>query len=311
MKDKKLIIISILILFFGVFLVACSNKNLSTNQESYSVKLKVASSIFPIYSIINEVGGDRIDNYLILPSGSSPHTYDASPQDIKSLQGVKVIFGVGAGADDWLDDLTYSISGVEKFTLDNQVNLQSFPDHEEENIDEDHYHGDVDPHYWLNPDNAISIAEAAALKFSELDPEGREEYLENFNDFKNKLSSLDIIWQAKLNQLNRKEIVVFHDAWNYFAKHYNLKIVASIEPFAGKSPGPRYLKDLQIIVKEKDIKAIFIEPQLATSVAEVLASDLNIEIATLDPLGGTESISDYFSLIEYNVDTIYNTLNNN
>lgn len=315
MKNRKILFSLIGIIVIGLFLSACSNKNSSFTLNHNEDKLKVASSIFPIYSIVQEVGGSRIENYLILPAGVSPHTYDASPKDIKNLQDAKVVFSVGAGSDKWLQGIINSIPGLDSFSLENSVNISPFinedvfENNHKDNEKDDHYHDkDLDPHYWLSPNNAKLIADAVASKLAELDPSGKEEYISNASIFNNKLVDLDKDWQLKLSQLENKKIIVFHNAWNYFAQHFNLEIAGSFEPFAGKSPGPLYLKELQNTIKKENIKVIFTEPQLSQDVAQVLASDLDIKVEILDPLGGSGVIDDYFSLIDYNVSTIYKSL---
>ncbi|MCF7820774.1 MAG: metal ABC transporter substrate-binding protein [Candidatus Pacebacteria bacterium] len=321
MKINKTLYLIPFLLIMLIVLSACSKQSTTLDLADSEGEIKVASSIYPVYSIVNYIGGDRINNHLILPAGSSPHTYDASPQDIKALNNAQVIFSIGAGADNWLQEIINIFPQAENFSLENSVNLAFFSngheildEHEGEEVEfEDHGHeaGDIDPHYWLSPENAKLMAEAIALKLSEVDPEGRDVYLANANNFKDRTNTLSVTWQEKISNLDDREIIVFHDAWNYFANYFNLEIAGSFEPFPGKSPGPQYLKSLQAVIREHNIKAIFVEPQLSASAVQVLASDLNIKVETLDPIGGVDEINSYFDLIEYNVDIVYKALKTN
>ncbi|OGF32314.1 hypothetical protein A2533_04525 [Candidatus Falkowbacteria bacterium RIFOXYD2_FULL_35_9] len=306
---KKLIFGAIFLMVSLLILSGCINKSVQDNVNK-SDKLTVAVSIFPIFDIVKQVAGDKIDTTLILSPGSSPHTYEITPTEVKKLQGAELLIVTGLGIDDWILNVANSIPGSTVFDLSKFVKLQEYNLQGANHIPDPDEQGNqiYDPHYWLEPNNAIIIAETIEKKFSELDPENAGYYEESAQTFIDKINFQDKVWTSKLNKIQQKDILVFHDAWGYFADHFGLFIAASFEPFPVQEPTPKYLKELQDIVNEKKIKTIFVEPQLSTQSISALAKDLGVSINVLDPLGGVNGRNSYIELIDFNVNNIYDLL---
>lgn len=312
MKNKFFIFSVFVVLIFSLTLSACTKPELKINQ---SAEVTVAATIFPLYDILRQVGGEKVEAILLLPPGSSPHTFEITPSQVKSLQRADFLLTIGANLDDWALTLASNAAQAQVVSLDEVVALRPFAEHEEEDEehaeDEDEYeHGDFDPHYWLDPSNAQLIAVYLATMLSEFNPENNDYYQTRAQNFIAALNEKESKWQIQLDELENRNLLVFHDAWYYFAEYFNLNIVGSFEAFPGKSPSPKYLQDLQDKIKNNNVKAVFIEPQLSAEVASALASDLAIKIYTLDPIGGGSGRNSYIELIEYNVATILEALSN-
>ncbi len=301
---KKIgLILSLLLLTFTFS--ACSIKpvNTSSNNTGAPKRLKVASTIFPLHDIVRRVGADKIDAILILPPGSSPHTFEASPSQAKEIQNVDVMFKIGGEVDSWVTNLVSAGNkDLKVIDLSQTIVLKPF----EAQVNSDN--NNLDPHYWLDPTNALIMVDEIVQELSLQDNTNAAYYQEQGNNYKEEIKARDIIWQEKLASLNNKELVVFHDAWGYFASHFGLKIAATFEPFPGKSPSPQYLKDLQDVVKEHKIKAVFVEPQLAGSTVSALAQDLNLKVYSLDPIGGMKDKASYIGTMDFNINSIYEAL---
>ena len=300
------------VLFFGVtlFLGGCSLQNSVEDTKNSEQKIKVAASIFPLYDITKEIAGDKIDVNLILPPGASPHTFEVSSSQIKKLQGVKLFFVIGQNLDAWVENISSSVSESQTVDLSLVVELQQLdensanhkPDEDEEDAT------GYDPHYWLSPQNVYLMAEEILNQLVLLSPENENYFLGNYNNFVNKLQSKDVEWKEKIGDLKQKNIVVFHDAWGYFADHFGLTVVGTFEPFPGQEPTPQYLKELQVAVKDYNIKALFAEPQLSQDSIKTLAKDLGVDIKVLDPTGGVEGRVSYIEMMDFNVENIYELL---
>lgn len=312
---KKIFLGVTLTLSVLLFLSGCSNVQPNTDvgqnlELENNKKLQVVASTYPLYDLLREVGGDKIDAKVILPPGASPHTFEVSASQIKSLQGTKLFFINGQSLDNWVSTIINSVSGTQTFDLSTSVKLQKLdknnPNHTPDPDEEDTT--GYDPHYWLNPDNAILLVQAISNKLAELDKANKDYYYSNGQNFIARLAIRDIEWKNRLGGLKEKNIVVFHDAWGYFADHFGLTIVATFEPFPGQEPTPQYLKELQKTVKDDNIKTLFVEPQLSQDSIKTLAKDLGLDIKVLDPLGGVEGRMNYIDLIEYNVNNIYDLL---
>lgn len=309
----KKIIITILILITILVLFFTFTKNNKT-EDSQASKVKVAATIFPLYDLVKTIGGEKVETTLVLPPGASPHTYEVSPAKVKETQDINLLFTIGVGVDSWAEKLIQK-DNVRVVSLEESVSLKPFKvqghNHEDEHEDEhddEHEHGDLDPHYWLSPNNAISMVQKISMELSLLDPENEKYYQDNLQKFISELEIKNTEWENKISKLNKKELIVFHDAWGYFADYFGLEIVATFEPFPGKTPTPQYLIELQQEVKENNINSLFVEPQLSREAVSTLAQDLGVEVATLDPIGGLDGRNSYLDLINYNINNIYQVL---
>ncbi len=268
-------------------------------------KPKVAATIFSLYDLVRIVGSDDIDVVLILPPGTSPHTYEPTPSILKSLQGSLRIFEIGHGLDRWAASIVESIPGASIVTADRDIKLRLTAELHEEEHEEgtDDEHGSFDPHYWMDPMNAVSMVDTIAEELSIIDPQHSEEFVTRAKEFKDELERKDREWRQLISGVENKKIVTFHDAFMYFADHFGFTVVATFEPFPGREPSPQYLIHLKEELEEHGVKTVYIEPQLAADSLQSFARDNNLRIGILDP-EGSEDRTSYIEMIDYNVKTI-------
>ncbi|RJP69177.1 MAG: zinc ABC transporter substrate-binding protein [Candidatus Abyssobacteria bacterium SURF_17] len=286
--------------------VGCSGEPQSTGR------IKVAATVFPLYDIAQNVVGDRGEVLVLLPPGASPHTYDLTPQQARQLKGVRVVFKVGHGLDDWTRAIGDIWPGVETVVVDKGIVPRLSNDSEEHDESAEHAHmrEEMNPHYWLSVRNGEMIAKNIAEEMIRIDPAHEASYSANAERYLAKLSDVKQEIEAQLSGLPNKRIVTFHDAWGYFADEFGLEIVATFEPFPGKQPTPRYLAELQRRVRKLGIKVIFSEPQLSTETIAPFVEDMGLKLYVLDPLGGVEGRNTYIELLRYNAQVIAEALNN-
>lgn len=301
-----------------LLLPGCGVKNdLPDNKEVVEEKMKVAATVYPLYDLLKIVGGDEINPVLILPPGASPHTFEPTPSRIKEIQDADILFAIGAGVDSWGEKMVSNVQETTVVNLDQYVSLKPFEketielaDESEEESEHEHATG-LDPHYWLDPENFEIMAKQIAQSLGDIDPKNLYYYEDRAWKFADELALKDKEWKEKINELPKKDIVVFHNAWGYFADHFGLTIAASFEPFPGQSPSPQYLVKLQDEIKDRQIKALFAEPQLSREAITALADDLEIKVDVLDPLGGVEGRETYIDLIDFNINNIVRNLGKN
>jgi zinc transport system substrate-binding protein len=271
---------------------------------------KIATTIFPLYDIAGNIVGDRLEVVGILPPGASPHTYSPTPRQIKELGGVKVVFSIGHGLDEWTVVLLDTLPNLEKVVVDKGVRLV-----ESSESDEDGKTGagrerseSANPHYWLAIENGKRIAQNIAEEMIRLDPANESYYRANLEGYLSKLDAAKARIKGRIGGLARKDMITFHDAWAYFADEFGLEIVGAFEPFPGKQPTPRYLAALQDKARSHGVRVLFSESQLSNQAVAAFVGDLGLKLYVLDPLGGVEGRGSYIELLEYNTDIIVKAL---
>lgn len=289
--------------FFIIILIVCIGAGCSpSNGSLHTSSIKVGATIFPLYDLVRTVGGEDVDAVLMLPPGTSPHTYEPTPSLIQNLQGALAIFTIGHGIDSWISSVQNALPQAKIITTDRNITLRA-PTQlllQEEEEDE----GNIDPHYWLDPDNGIIMVRTIVDELSALDPAHSANFSARGDRLIDEITRHDIEWKEKLSYVTNKDLVTFHDAYMYFAAHFGLNIVATFEPFPGQEPTPKYIKGLSDAVERHGITTLYLEPELPASALESFARDYNLDIAILDPESGITDADSYIKLIDYNVDTI-------
>jgi zinc transport system substrate-binding protein len=284
MAMKKIII---LIVSFFLLVAGCSSKNVVNS------KIKVAATIFPLYDAISEIGKDKVDAVLIIPPASDPHNFSITPQDIKKLQGVKLIFENDINLENWMDDLLQNLRGAKLINTSEAIM---------DNVENDN------PHVWLNPDYFIAQCTAIKESLSEADPVNSSYYEANFKTYTETIESEAMKLRMEISALQVKKIVSFHDAFPYLAKYFGLQIAGSLEETPGASPTPQKIKEIEDIITQNHIKAAFKEPQQSTDIMNAIVEDTHIKVYVLDPIGGTNSRNSYLQTMQYNINTIIEAL---
>ena len=148
-----------------------------------------------------------------------------------------------------------------------------------------HNHGEYDAHLWLDPSNAIEMVLEISHELSELDPENKDKYKANANKTIVGLDKLINDVNKSLSKDVKYKYIVFHDAYQYFEKRFDITSAGALTLNPDVLPGAQQIKDIQKLIKEKNIKCIFSEPQYNPKIIETLANDTNITTGIMDPLG--------------------------
>ncbi|SMP01678.1 zinc ABC transporter substrate-binding protein [Shimia sagamensis] len=161
-----------------------------------------------------------------------------------------------------------------------------------------HSHEGVDPHAWLDPENARFWANAIALKLSELDPDNAAAYRANAADLDAELAALTMSISEQLTPLSGRGFVVFHDAYQYFETRFDLAASGAFLNGDGASPSAARLKAIQVALKENNITCVFTEPQFNHDIVAAISDGLDLHSEELDPTGAKQNAPNYPDLIQ-------------
>ncbi len=310
-KLTILILLFIMMLFSG-----CNSEPASEDLEE---KLKVITTIFPLADIIEQVGGELVEVYYLLPPGASPHTYEPTVEQARLVSEADLFVQVGAGLDDWAADLAVAASpDLVNLNLSDQIALLDFVHyrqadadhdhgtdyHSDSDLNSDHEHGPADPHFWLDPlivrDN---LAPAISANLISLAPQEETSLTDSLEQYQQVLTGLDAHLEVELSRLENRRFITFHSAWRYFAARYDLEEIAVLAHFPGQEPSAGWLVELVELIEDEQIGAIFAEPQFSTALADRIAEESGIPVLLLDPIGGDNLAGrdSYLTLMDYNL----------
>jgi zinc transport system substrate-binding protein len=158
----------------------------------------------------------------------------------------------------------------------------------EEGHDHGHDHSGVDPHAWLSPENATVWVGVIAAELSRLDPDNAATYAANAEAAVQAITAADEAARAALEPVAGQPIVLFHDAFGYYAAHYGLNVAGTIAEGDAAAPGAARIAELQEVVKSGGAVCMFPEVQHDPALVEQIAEGSSARIGgELDPVGSS------------------------
>ena len=279
MKTTLTKILTIIILV-SLFLTGCNNSAKSNNSTESNNKLTIVTSFYPMYistlNIVKDIPDVEVIN-MTAPQTGCLHDYSLSTKDLKTLSNADILIINGAGMESFLDDVIDEYSDLKIIEASNGISLIEDTDHDE------HEH-DVNPHVWVSISKNIEEVSNIAKELSAFDPNHASEYEANADAYIAKLENLRTEMHAALDNVNNKDIITFHEAFPYFAEEFNLNIAGVIEVEPDSEPSAKEVENIISIINEKNIKALFTEPQYSSKIADTIAKETGASIYTLDPI---------------------------
>ena len=303
------------ILLTAVLLAAAGCAAPEPAESGEEPRLSVVATTYPIYLLAREViqGVEGVEvERLDTGSVSCLHDYTLSVRDMQKIEGADLLVLNGAGLEDFMSD---ALASADAAVIDcsEGVELLENLSHDHAEGDEDHDHGHWDPHYWMDPRNAAEMAENIARGLIQADPDNELDYLSNLSRTGTFLYSWYGDLEALLNWDEGPEItglITFHDGFQYFAKAYDLPLLAVIEEEAGSEASAKEIVEITRLVQEKDIPVIFTEVNGSDATANAIARETGCAVAQLTMLmDGPEDgtlYDDYYTGLKDNVAAIVN-----
>jgi len=170
-------------------------------------------------------------------------------------------------------------------------------DHDDHDDHEGHGHGEYDPHIWLDPINAKVILKEMTEHLIENDSKNASTYKSNLDKALKDIDKLTMDVMTELNQSVAS--IVFHDAYQYFEKRFNVNILGAFTVNTDVMPGAEQLAEIREIIEHDNVSCVFSEPQFNPDIIKAVAKDMNIKTGVVDPLGATLNPGKdlYFDLI--------------
>lgn len=247
-------------------------------ESSDNSKIQITATLFPQYDFARHIGGDKVEVTLLLPPGQESHHYDPSPSDMSKISKSDLFIYTGDMMESWAGDIASSVGGnVKVVDASKSIPLYSRADEE---LSHDHT---LDPHIWLDFDNAKAMCAHIAAELILLSPENEAYFTQNLMDYTNELTLLDDEFKKEFENGQEKELVFGgRFAVGYLTRRYNIKYQSAYDSCsANAEPSVQDITALSDFVKEKDIKVVFCEEFSDPKIAREIASANNAEVLVL------------------------------
>lgn len=268
------------ILPFAIFLVllgmasACRSEGLSADSRP-----TVVVSIEPLRYFTEQIAGDRVRVTTMVPGGSSPETYEPTPQQLVDLDNSLAFFRVGmlGFEQTWMAKFTANSPALKVY--DTSVGIDPI------------FHSDrhasrmvtvADPHTWMSATNARIIVDNICRALCELDTAGVSAYRRRADSLVARIDSVDGVVRRELAAVRHRTFLIYHPALAHFARDYGLRQL-SIES-DGREPSPASVERLVRLCRAEQVKVVLVQEEYAASSVEQIAKDIGGKVETINPL---------------------------
>ncbi|PTE73853.1 metal ABC transporter solute-binding protein, Zn/Mn family, partial [Staphylococcus devriesei] len=279
---KKLL----LIIFTGIIalsLTACGTKDKENNSSSVKSKdkLEIKTTVYPLKSFANQIGGKYVDVKSVYPKGMDPHTYDPSQKDMISIGKSDLFIYTGDNLDPVAKKISKSIDNKDK-TLSLESNLNTKSDllkgeeheHEHGEEHEHHDHGKYDPHVWLDPVLSQKFAKDIKNELVSKDKKHKDYYEKNYKKLNKELKEIDNDMKKAVKGHEGETVYISHDSIGYLADRYNFK-QEGIENMSAEEPSQKDITNIAKDIKKKNIKHVLTEENVSKKITNTVINDTN------------------------------------
>ena len=281
----------------------------TTGSAFAQAKLNVVTTTSDLASITNEIGGDRVTATAVAKGYQDPHFVEPKPSFLLLLRNADLLEVIGLELEiGWLPPLLEQSrntkirpgspgyldvsSGVEILDRPTGAVNRSMGD----------VHAMGNPHYWLDPGNAVRIAIQISTRLTQLRPNDAAYFASRLETFKRRMNEANKRWTAALAPYRGAKIVTYHNSWPNFVRRYGLNVVAYVEPKPGVPPSPTHTFELINLMKDQQVKAILVEPYFDLKTPQSVADRTGANVVVMYPsVGAKPELDDYFKLFDRNV----------
>ena len=266
--------------------------------------ISVVASIKPIHSLVAAVMGDIGTPHLLLEAPSSAHHFTLKPSQARSLQAADIVFWVGPTMEQPLTKALATLApqaqtlpliesaglvliNFDKVTPAHEKHDHEKHDHEKHDKHDEHAKHDdhlINPHIWLDPQNAKIMLGVIAARLAKADPENTSTYAANADSMAARLATLETDITSQLASYSAAKFLVLHDAHVYFERRFGLRNYGAITTEPDVMPTASRVKALRDELREHRFDCIFTEPFLGQKAVALIAEGSKVSIGTLDPI---------------------------
>jgi zinc transport system substrate-binding protein len=267
-----MMVIAAIVISLAMLLIPTSHRQ----NEAGNDRLGVAVTLVPYADFVRQIGGDKVDVTIMVPSGASPHSYEPTTSQMVALSEAEIYVKVGAPIEfelAWMDKLVQQNPDMQVINGSFGIDLITSTDPDEPGMD---------PHVWTSPLKVKVIVQNICDGLIAADPDNTAYYQSNRDSYLNKLDALDEYINGKFEGYAVRYFLIYHPSFGYFAEEYNLNQL-SIE-FEGKEPTPQGLQECIDLAKQHDLNYVFIEPQYPLQYAQAIADAIGGQTAVANDL---------------------------
>jgi len=290
--------LKIIVTVVSIFIIGCSAPEKDSGEiiidksNQTMEKLNILATTPMLAEYVRQVANENVDLNILMPYGVDPHSFEASPQDIKKISDADLVFYVG---------LKYESTGVVKL-LENSVSSENIlinlgsginpiqftkeghDDHDDDGDHEGHNHGVYDPHFWFDPTRVALAVEIIKDELVKIDSANQTSYESNAKNYFNTLKVLDENISTLISTIpvENRQIITTHEALGYLESKYDIEILTTLIPSLNSENGitPKSLRSTIEQIEKHNIKVMFLEEETPSQYNTTIKQETGIKLVT-------------------------------
>ena len=277
LRNSSFVCAALCIVFFALGCAGASRGAEDTPADGATAetdRIRVVTTVSPITSIVENIGGTRIRLEGVVPEGVNSHTFEPAPSVAVVISQADLIILNGlfleeptlemAHANLKPDGTVVSLGEQSITRVDWKFDF-SFPEAD----------GHPNPHLWPDPILALRYAEIVRDHLVDRDPDNAGYYSANYDAFAARIATLDEAIRAAIPTVppDNRRLLTYHDSWAYFADRYGLTVVGAIQPSDFSEPSAKEVADLIRQIKAEAIPAVFGSEVFPSEVMQTIAAE--------------------------------------
>ena len=290
--------LKIIVTVVSIFIIGCSAPEKDSGEiiidksNQTMEKLNILATTPMLAEYVRQVANENVDLNILMPYGVDPHSFEASPQDVKKISDADLVFYVG---------LKYESTGVVKL-LENSVSSENIlinlgsginpiqftkeghDDHDDDGDHEGHNHGVYDPHFWFDPTRVALAVEIIKDELVKIDSANQTSYESNAKNYFNTLKVLDENISTLISTIpvENRQIITTHEALGYLESKYDIEILTTLIPSLNSENGitPKSLRSTIEQIEKHNIKVMFLEEETPSQYNTTIKQETGIKLVT-------------------------------
>lgn len=296
-------------IFFAVFLAVAGVLSPAGAAETAP---RVAVTVKPIHSLVASVMAGVGEPDVLIGGADSPHTHAIRPSEAKRIESAQLLFWVGPTMESSYVKPIAALARGKVISVLDAPGVTVLPVRpagdlaEDAATDAEEAPGALDPHIWLDPENARAVVRAVANALAAADPAHADVYAANAAKTDERLVALDTELREKLTPFRDMPFIPYHDAYQYLERRYRLTDAGAVTVSPERAPGARRINELRAVIKARHVRCVFTEPEFEPAIVRTLVAGTGAKIATLDPEGAQlpPGPNFYFNLMRAAADSL-------
>lgn len=300
----------IMICIFIALLVITTLFAINVNEEQ-ETKFNIVTSFYPMYiatlNITDGIDDISVKN-LTSHMGGCIHDYVLNTTELVTLAKADALVINGAGMEGFMDKVISNFDGLDIIDSSNGIDVIHNECDEEHHSHEGHSH-ETNTHIFVSVKNYIKQVQNICDRLVEIDSVNVDKYKQNTDAYIASLQKLEQEIESTIATISSRNIVTFHNTFDYFAKDYGLNVIGTIENEHGKNPSAGEIAELVENIKKNNVRVIFVEPEYNVKIINTISKETGVEVYTLNPVtSGKNKKEEYINIMRENLKVLKEAL---